>query len=137
MSFRSFSVIFFAGITTLSFSSSSASELELLSDSDSSFLSCVNSSLLSVSTSSDEELFSGPVSGFFLHPPEGLGAGLSLEWLTRLLDSSLTSKSQVDDVTVDDVGRLNLPANEDLKGKGNVRSHKATEIPQTQHAVGA
>lgn len=41
---------------------------------------------------------------------------MSLERFSLLPGSSVASKSHVDDVEVDDdVGRLNLPANEDLQ----------------------
>lgn len=117
MSLRSFSVIFFAGITTVLFSSSSPSELKLLSVSDCRFISWPTLSFPASCSSRGDDPLSFPVSFFFLHPPEGLELGPSLECLSLRLDSSFESKSHVDDVTVedDDGGRLNFPANEDLK----------------------
>ena len=115
ISFKSASVIFFAGMTTsfLFFSSSSASELELLSVPESSLPSSVFCSLFVLSASRAEELSTVPVSTFFLHPPDGLETDLS----SLLRGTSFGSKSHVDDVTVDvdEAGRLNLPANEELQ----------------------
>ena len=116
MSLRSFSVIFFAGITTVLFSSASPSELELLSVSDCGFISWPTISLPASCSSRGDDPLSVPGSCFFFHPPEGLELGLSLECFSLLLDSSFGSKSHVEDVTVedDDGGRLNFPANDDL-----------------------
>ena len=116
MSLRSFSVIFFAGITTVLFSSASPSKLELLSVSDCGFISWPTLSFPTSCSSRGDDPLSVPCSSFFFHPPEGLELGLSLECLSLLLDSSFGSKSHVEDVTVedDDGGRLNFPANDDL-----------------------
>lgn len=117
MSLRSFSVIFFSGITAVLFSSASPSELELLSVSDSVFISWPTLSFPASCFSRGDDPLSFPVSCFFLHPPEGLELGLSLECVTLGRVSSFESKFHVDDVTVedDDGGRLNFPANDDLK----------------------
>lgn len=77
MSFKSFSVIFFAGITTGFFSSTSSSELELMSVSGSSFTSGTDSLSSVRFTSGGGDPFSVPISAFFLHPPEELELGLS------------------------------------------------------------